>query len=199
MSIISIVLGQDGIVMGADSRLTKKDTHDLMSDQINKLFLIHHNRIGIASTGSYSVNKMHIPDFIYHFENDVLEENDTLKDVSNKLLKELKKDKSKDPPVFYIAGYQDGRQYMYEVTRTKVIPQNFSMLWSGNHPYVDHLMENHGINFSDIYLHDAIRLVKLVIQVEIEMEYFSNQKALCGGPIDILTITKSGGQWHCHK
>lgn len=200
MSVTTMIIAQDGIVAAADSRLTKLKDNTLISDRINKLFLIHQNRYALCSTGTYALNKKNIPDFIHYFDHSVLEETDDLKTTAKKLLAEMKKDKTASPPIFYLAGYEADQPYMYEIIRDKgATRQNFSMIWGGKHEYIDKLMNNHSIDFGLLFMHDAIELAELVINAEIKMEYFSNKTALCGGPIDILTITKSGGQWYRHK
>jgi len=200
MSVTTMIIAQDGIVAAADSRLTKLKDNSLISDQINKLFLIHQNRYAICSIGTYALNKKNIPDFIYYFDHSVLEETDDLKTTAKKLLAEMKKDKTASPPMFYLAGYEADQPYMYEIIRDKgATRQNFSMIWGGNHEYIDKLMNNHSIDFGLLYMHDAIELAELVINAEIKMEYLSNKTATCGGPIDILIITKESGQWYRHK
>lgn len=54
-------------------------------------------------------------------------------------------------------------------------------------------------DWNHMYLRDAIEFAEFIVDVNCKAQRFANGVATCGGPIDLLLITKDGARWIRHK
>lgn len=218
MSIISVVYLPEGIVLAADSRLTRtiktttKDgtvTNDrfTITDNAQKIVLIEKCQVGIASCGTALINEKTISDYIRLFEINDLEENDTPETVANKLLKHNSEFKGTS---FFVCGYSNDIQYIYSITDKGMTRSNvdangtvkYNLNWGGETEALTKLMNAQPVintNLKLMPLKDGIDFAEFMVDVTIKYQRFSDQIKTCGGPIDVLVLTKDNAFWHKNK
>lgn len=55
------------------------------------------------------------------------------------------------------------------------------------------------IQYGQLQLQDGIDLAEFMVDATIRYLRFANREQDCGGPIDILVMTKDQAYWHQHK
>lgn len=221
MSIISIVYLPEGIAIAADSRLTGtrtitdsvgKQTVEkfTISDNAQKIVLLNKSPVGIASFASFGtaiIDGKTIADYIRVFEiNDVID-NDTPEVVADKLLSH-----SAEFPgtTFYVCEYSQDIPYVFLVdstgkTRKNVNSNNeiqYNISWGGELEALSKLVNATpimNINKELMPLKDGIDLSEFMVDITIKYQRFSDRIKTCGGPIDVLVLTKDFAFWHKHK
>lgn len=218
MSIISIVYVPEGIAMAADSRLTGRKTRTnedgsthverfTLSDNAQKIVLLNKCPVGIASFGAAIIKDKTFSDYIRLFEiNDVCE-NDTPEAVAEKLHRH-----GEDFPEtnFYVCGYYEDVPYVYLVNSRGVKRNNvstegavqYNISWGGETEALVKLVNAKpvmDINKRMMPLCDGIDLAEFMVDLTIKYQRFSNVIKTCGGPIDVLVLTKDAAFWHKHK
>lgn len=218
MSIISVVYLPEGIVIAADSRLTgKKEYKDKdgnnvierfpLSDNAQKVVLLNKCKVGIASFGVAYIAGRTIADYIRLFEINDIDENDTPESVADKLLKHGSEFSG---TTFYVCGYSGDVPYVYCVTattktRTNVDPNGniiFNVSWGGEPEALKKLINADPVmqrNEKWMPLKDGIDFAEFMVDVTIKYQRFSDCIKTCGGPIDVLVMTKDKAFWHKHK
>ena len=133
MSIMCCVYVPEGIVMAADSRLTRtKPTKDplvlpssdsstktiiipettyTLSDNTQKVLLIKKVNVGVSFCGNAIINGMTVADFIRRFEIEKVTTTDTTEEVARKLSEYYKGDGTH----FFVCGYNEDIPYVYDV------------------------------------------------------------------------------------
>jgi len=218
MSIVSIVYLPEGIAMAADSRLTgSRSTTDTsgavtvekfpISDNAQKIVLLSKCPVGIASVGTAIINSQTISDYIRLFEIDDIVEGDTPEIVADKLL--LRQNEFTGTK-FYVCGYSQDVPYVFVVSSTGKVRKNveqggdivYSFMWGGEPEALNKLVNSTPVmntNERLMPLKDGIDLAEFMVDLTIKYQRFSSQIRTCGGPIDILVLTKDGAFWHKHK
>lgn len=206
MTIASLVYAVDGIAMATDSRFTltqvKNDGTRQCStviDNAQKLFLVRSNTIGIAFRGKSTINGKSWSEVISSIE--YLK---TVKDISKKLLDEIKKEESMSEfdTTCYVAGYDYNRPYVYYVHKNGVEKINKS----GN-PFYAFMGEVFASKklFEDVLLNKnlkietALQIVEYIVDTEIKYQTLLMDYSFCGGSIDVLAITKDYTRFVKHK
>lgn len=241
MSIMCCVYTPDGIVLAADSRLTRTRTTNItsskendntekitienttytLSDNAQKVLLIKKNAIGISFCGQAFIDGVNISDFIRKFEIKHINEEDSTEVVANK----LKEYFCNIDTIFFICGYDKDTPYVYklykdDMQRINIKNKNidkaikmeqeesnqeeicFGATWSGQPYAITKLLNNKpplNANYNIMPLKDAIDFAEFLIDLTIKHERFCDDIQTCGGPIDILLITKDEALWVKHK
>lgn len=218
MSIISVVYLPEGIVIAADSRLTRtisstaKDgtvTNDrfTITDNAQKIVLLEKCPVGIASCGTALIDGKTIADYLRLFEINDIKESDTPKIVAEKLLTHSSEFKG---TTFFVCGYSDDIPYIYAITSQGLTRRNvdsneiveYSLCWGGETEALKKLMNADPVintNMKLMPLKDGIDFAEFMVDVTIKYQRFSDQIKTCGGPIDILVLTKDKAFWYKNK
>jgi len=215
MSIIASVYLKEGIIMSADSRITgtttykdgTKDRHTL-SDNGQKLFLIKNEQVGISCCGDQEIDGKTVADFIRVFEQSEISETDTVKDVAQKL-NQYTIGKYKSPVIFHVCGYTTGNKHVYRIKNDTVLTvidetnsDECSVVWNGEPKVISNLLTGDNaipIEWNFMQLKDGIDFAEFLIDVTCKVHRFQTGLGTCGGPIDILLLTKDYSKWIRHK
>lgn len=217
MSIVSIVYLPEGIVMAADSRLTGNRSiiqngvtmieKFPISDNAQKIVLLSKCPVGIAFVGTAIIGEQTISDYIRLFEINDVEEGDTPEIVSDKL---FARHSEYPGTTFYVCGYSQDVPYVFVVSangkiRKNVDPNNnivYSFMWGGEPEALTKLVNATPVmntNEKLMPLKDGIDLSEFMVDLTIKYQRFSDRIKTCGGPIDILVLTKDAAFWNKHK
>lgn len=214
MSIITSVYLKEAIVMSADSRITGTTTHQdgtrdrhTISDNGQKLFLIK-NRIGVSCCGEQEIDGRTISDFIRLFEQQEVVETDTVKSVAEKL-NQYVTGKYKSYVMFHVCGYNEGIKYFYRIDGKDVSsvvdeknPDECGAGWNGEPKVIANLLAgDHAIpiEWNFMQLKDGIDFAEFLVDITCKVHRFQTGVGTCGGPIDILLLTKDYSKWVRHK
>ena len=218
MSIISVVYLPEGIVIAADSRLTRTITTTAddgtitndrftTTDNAQKVVLLEKCPVGIASCGTALINDKTIADYIRLFEINDVEENDTPKVVAEKLVKHSAEFKG---TTFFVCGYSEDVPFVYAITDQGIVRKNvdsnnvvqYSLCWGGETEALTKLMNAKPVintNQKIMPLKDGIDFAEFMVDVTIKYQRFSDRIKTCGGPIDVLVLTKDKAFWYKNK
>ena len=132
MSIMCCIYVPEGIIMAADSRITRtkptktvdssptdgKENQKIqfrttytLSDNAQKVLLIKKAGVGVSFCGDAMIDGMTVSDFIRKFEIDRVDEDDTTEIVSQKLLDYYQGQGTH----FFVCGYDNDIPYVYDV------------------------------------------------------------------------------------
>lgn len=215
MSIIATVFIPEGIAMAADSRLTGLTVHHdgtrdrrILSDNSQKLFLIKDNTIGISCCGDARIGGKSVGDFIRSFEIDEVKEEDNIKDIVYKLLK-YTQEKHGDGVTYHVCGYYNDEQYVYNINNKEIIRPNLNKdritagaSWNGETDALVNLMassKSMKVDWKFMQLKDGIDFAEFMVDLTIKTQRFNAGIATCGGPIDLLVITRDYAKFIKHK
>ena len=215
MTILCTTYVPEGVVMAADSRLTrtvivgenekKVYTH---SDKAQKIVLLRKARVGISSCGDAILDSKTISDFLRIFEIEKVEEKDTVIEVAQKLYEYTINYRGKVK--FMVAGYKDDIAYVYDVGMELTLMNGDSLgnifyntIWDGSGGIAIKKLMNAeprmAPNYTLMPLSDAIDFTEFLVDSTIKYERFRDDIQSCGGDIDILVITKDDAFWYQHK
>lgn len=212
MTIISTVYVPEGIVLAADSRLTGYRKYDdglterfTISDNAQKIVLLRNSTIGVVYCGDSIIDGKTLSDFLRLFDIENVEAIDSVENTAFKLSNKLKQYVGIE--VFFIlAGYDNDIPYVYDVSKDHVNRLNYSegkinyaTSWNGDKLPVTNLLADIKFNFDLMPLKDAVDLSEFIAEVAIKYWRFADQISTCGGPIDILVITKDYTEFYRHK
>ncbi len=235
MSLIVTIYVPSGIVMASDSRQTvfiqmqnapnATPIPIVSSDYVNKTFLISKNNIGVSAFGETFLGGIPMDFYIQKFEEEILQIDDTVEKVVDKLLMFFKESYPNADTSFHVAGYEkEGKSsvpYVYHINikRNEKIRLNFSYemkkvvygaSWGGegdilneilNPVYLKDPFGNYNqipkspILWDAMPLQDAIDFAVYAIRTTIDTMRFQARPKTVGGPIDVLLITKDGGKF----
>ncbi|MCR5448489.1 MAG: hypothetical protein K6F23_03770 [Solobacterium sp.] len=216
MSVISCVFVPEGIAMAADSRITGarivKDKERIInekftiSDNGQKLFLLK-DRIGISFTGNTMQNNQNIVDYLSDFSEKEITEDDNVDTVIEKLHQNLKAIDPNNTTIFFVGGYVGNEQRVYRVNAKEIYTWTsgkgkYGACWNGDIAHITNLINGKPkmeFDWNHMYLRDAIEFAEFIVDVNCKAQRFANGVATCGGPIDLLLITKDGARWIRHK
>lgn len=148
-----------------------------------------------------------ISDYIRLFEINNITNGDTPEMVADKLLGY----KSEYPKtIFYVCGYNDDIPYIFEInangkTRKNIDESNnvtYNLMWNGAPEALTKLINAEptiNINPHLMPLKDGIDLSEFMVDLTIKYQRFSCEMKTCGGPIDVLVLTKDDAFWYKHK
>lgn len=213
MSIIASVYLKEGIIMSADSRITgttthkdgTKDRHPL-SDNGQKLFLIKNDNVGISSCGAQMIDGKTIADFIRIFGQEEVTDNDTVEEVAEKLSKYID-GKYQGDLIFHVCGYDDTKKCVYRITNGALTLEADSqddcgVVWNGEPKVISNILTGANaipIEWNFMQLKDGIDFAEFLIDITCKIHRFQTGLGTCGGPIDILLLTKGYTKWIRHK
>jgi len=216
MSIICTVYLPEGIVMAAESRLTgirttsEKETTNIskfaLSDNYQKIVLLDKVKVGISFCGDLIIQGKTVADFLRIFEIEKVEKDDTVEIITRKLVDFLK---GHNTTKFFLCGYENDVPFFYVIS-PKVVRRNindqgnitYGSSWNGQVSAISRLINTDPttrINFGLMPLKDGIDLAEFLIETTIKYERFQEDIQTCGGPIDILILTKDDVFWYKHK
>lgn len=215
MSIIASVYLKEGIIMSADSRITGITTHPdgtkdrhTVSDNGQKLFLIKNNTIGISSCGDCEIDGKTVADFIRIFEQEQISEQDTIKDIADKL-NQYVSGKYSGSVIFHICGYANEKKYIYKIEGNAVTtivddsdPDKCGAIWNGEPVVISNILTGANatpIEWNFMQLKDGIDFADFLVDATCKVHRFQSGLGTCGGPIDILLLTKGYSKWIRHK
>lgn len=215
MSIISTIYVPEGIVMAADSRITGKQERVVdgkkerdsftISDNGQKIVKLNKVKVGINFCGNMIKDGNTIADCLRLFEIDVIKEDDSVKNVADKLFDYMG---GFTGTAFTVGGYNHDEAFVYSVT-DHVERVNTSNGFPG--PCINFNGQTEAINkllaleprmkisLDLMPLKDGIDFAQFLIDLTIKYERFQDSIQTCGGPIDVLVITKDNIFWHRHK
>ena len=225
MSVMCAVFVPDGIVMAAESRQTVGITQVrpgqppqvhaeprvlnrmnqpgqppvqmlAQSDNAQKIMLLSKVKVGISACGIGILNGKTVSDFIRSFEIDKVDKSDTVTQVAHKL-----QDYAKEffPQVnFFVCGYEE------EIKRSNIEngKLRYASIWSGEQAAITKLLNGNPpmlVNHVLMPLKDAVDFAEFLIDLTIKSQRFEMKVATCGGPIDLLVLTKDESFWYRHK
>lgn len=207
MTIITLTNVPDGIVIAADSRLSKITGNGLsfLSDNMEKIHNI--NNFGLAFHGDSDYRGKSILDIIKDFKKEINFQ-DTINDVEFKLKKFMQLNYIEMNTDFWLAGYKLNEQFVYHIfnnklnwisERVNIGEKKFCSYQGGNVDLVRKLNEIITPDFEKMNLEKAIKFSEYYVETTIKGLEFNNQYSNCGGPIDILVIKSDNIYFQRHK
>lgn len=215
MSIIATAFLTDGMVLAADSRITKTKCEDkegvkhekefTFSDEGQKIVLLKKIPVGIAFCGSMRVDGNMALANIRCFEETEVDVTDNVESVANKLFKYSNNNGTK----YLVCGYMDKEPYVYSVD-DQIVRHNvnsdgeviYGVAWRGKTDAASKVINSEpklDIDYSSMSLNDGIDLAKFIVNLTIQYEKFQDDIQTCGGPIDILVFEPDNIFWYQHK
>lgn len=215
MTIIATVCVPEGIAMAADSRLTGQRIisdfeveHYTMSDNAQKLVLVREETIGISFCGDAIIEGKTVADFLRLFDISMVEENDSVEDVARKL-KDYLQDYQQYNVSFFVAGFDNDEPFVYDVDLREMSRYNYkngqpeyACSWKGQLEAISKLFVGSPptvLDFDLMPLKDAVDFSHFLVDLTVKYERFKDSIATCGGPIDLLVITKDYTKFVRHK
>lgn len=213
MTIISSVYVPEGIALSSDSRLTGHIQHEhgidrfSISDNTQKLVLLRKSTIGVAFCGDAIIDKKTVADFLRVFDIKHVLEKDTVQEVAMKLQRYLLKSYNQYNVHFIVAGYDKDVPFVFDVNKDNCYRANhdeekgiiYGASWNGESEPVSKLFKDTPFNFDLMPLKDAVDFSEFIAEIAIKYERFADKIPTCGGPIDILVITKDYTDFYKHK
>jgi Proteasome subunit len=212
VTIIAVTFVPDGIVMAADSRLTTIKQHKdgkiekyVFSDNQDKVFLLNNN-IGLCFLGTGFRDGMKVTSVIEELNKTIIKEKISIVETSEKAHELLKTQYSNLEVQFCLAGYFKDEQHIYVVNKHfshKINDHNsFGRYVDGDEDIstkIRSFLDGGQFNLQLMPLKDAIVFTEFIIQTAINYQNFEDKLASCGGPVDILVITKDYAKFYKHK
>ncbi|MDR4986155.1 hypothetical protein RGU74_21315 [Bacillus cereus] len=212
MTIISAVFVPEGIAMAADSRLTNTINKErnveyfTLTDNAQKLLTVRGETVGISFCGNAFLDGKTVADFIRLFDIKQINSTDTVRDIAEKLHVHLKS-YTDDISSFYIAGYDYDRPCAYAVSREICENLNedpegellYGSVWNGDIERITPFIQSIRANYELMPLKDAVDYAEFIVELNIKEQRFNDGISTCGGPIDLLVITKDYTKFLKHK
>ena len=218
MSVLSVVAVPEGIAMAADSRLTRRRgtknqngaaciVEYTLSDNVQKLVLLSKTPVGIGFVGKAIINGRTVSDYLRLFEIECVEKDDTPEMVASKL---FRKRNECPETLFYVCGYNNDEPFVYLIGTDRIVRRNvsadnrviYTAAWTGEKEALAKLVNADpvmNIDMDTMPLKDAIDFSEFMVDVTIKYQRFSDRIQTCGGPIDVLVLTKDGAFWYRNK
>lgn len=217
MSQLVTVFAQDGIVMGADSRISYDNSYGKYHfDSSYKLFCTSAG-VGISTCGNAEINGTRIQNYIADFIDRNSEESNP-EVIANLLLDEFKNYDLYT--TFHVCGYHDGTPKGYRVCtkspevvdKREFIP---GCIWDGDNYVISRLLNKcyngnadgtpgdlapyRQVPWELMTVIEATDIVEFMIDTACKMSKYHRNQPTVGGPIDILVIRKNGATWYKRK
>lgn len=213
MTIISAVYVPEGIAMAADSRLTgtrragERVEHFTVTDNAQKLILVRNETIAISFSGDAIIDNKTVADFLRIFDIEKIQESDTVSEVANKLKQYLEEEYQQYDVVFIVAGFDNDIPFVFTVHKNAVTLENsnedgsvnYGALWRGETDPLNKLLSNFSFNADLTPLKDAADFAEFLVELTVKYTRFEDKISTCGGPIDIVVITKDYIKFLKHK
>lgn len=217
MTILATVFVPEGIVMAVDSRMTinmppqSDGTKEkfVLTDNAQKIFFLKNANMGISCCGELKINGLMISEFIERFDSEIIPGKETVECIANNFLDHVNKRNLTGKIAFHLCGYQE-QPYVYVIEYGKLSRRNtdneskliYSMIATGETMIINNLLYGKDfipIPYTIMPIRDAIDFCAFLVEVVIRIEAFGGFMAACGGPIDILLLTKGETLWIKHK
>lgn len=216
MSIIATVYIPEGIAMAADSRLTGITTHQengfvdrhVLSDASQKIFLVNNDTVGISCCGDGQIANKSVGDFIRIFEIEKLGEDETVTSIAEKL-KDYTMANHGTGVIYHVCGFDKDEKFVYRILNNEITLMNwnnntedYGVTWDGEPEVLANLFcgqNQFPIEFGFMQLKDGSDLAEFMVKVTCDSLKFRSGLATCGGPIDVLILTKDYSKWVRHK
>jgi hypothetical protein len=225
MSLVVTVYVPSGIVMAADSRLIVRRTeereeegvkvraeqHLVFSDNSNAVVKLRRVPFGVSTYDAGVINHEPTESHIYRFESEVVEEEDDIDAVADKLLAYFQERHPKVAVGFHIAGYRTlGRTRepvvlvghttretkIRRVNATETGEVQWGVARAGDTTVPNRLIDpKHLPLFAAMPLQDAIDYSIHLIRTTIDTLRFEPRFPTVGGPIDVLVVRPDGPLW----
>ena len=228
MSFVVTVYVPEAIVMASDSRQTatiKNQVETVSSDFAYKTFLLPSQRVGVSTFGQAALGGVGVQSQVERFAEEVVEEDDGVEMVAEKLIRHLHERYSDADTGFYVAGFKrEGRAsipHVYychvaraEVSRKNVNPRNgeltYGASWGGQADVITRLLKAKQVvgaegqlqeisaahvNWHLLNVQDAIDFAIYAVRTTIDTMRFEARPKNVGGPIDVLLLTPAGARW----
>ena len=161
----------------------------------------------IASFGTAIIGGKTIADYIRLFEINDVEDSDSPDTIARKLFQHAGEFNGAN---FSVCGYSSDLPYIYlvdssgkkRINITKDGNIDYGLAWGGETEALNKLINaqpNMNINYSLMPLKDGIDFSKFMVETTIKYQRFSDRIKTCGGPIDILVLTKDSAYWYNNK
>jgi 20S proteasome alpha/beta subunit len=211
MTVIVTVHVPDGIVMAADSRLTRTEVFNnviqkyIVSDNAQKVFLLKKVKVGILYCGEGYFNNIHVADFLRKFESNKISADDRIEKIAENLKIYLNSFSEGISTIFLVAGYDDNNTaQIFEVKydRYTQLTKEYTVIWHGEPTAITKLVNGDPplkINYISTTIKDAVELAEFLINMTISYQRFDYAIATCGGSVDVLVITKDYAHFAKHK
>ena len=222
MSFVITVYVPTGIVLASDSRqsitiegkapdgrpLPKIET--VSSDFVYKTFLLEKQKVGINSYGDSLLGKVTTESHIKRFTEEMLDDDDDVTTVPNKVIEFFRRDFPKADTAFHVAGFKkmDKKSILYvfrchvgknTIERPNVAPKTGNVVygasWGGQADVIASLLQptpgqpKAPIIWDAMTIQDAIDFAIYAVRTTIDTMRFQARPKNVGGPVDVLLIT----------
>lgn len=224
MSLVIAVYVPSGIVLAADSRVSAtkreevqqdqekvvRETQFVLSDHAYKVIDLDKLSVGIATFGDALLENQHIETHIRAFEEELLEDGESVESVARKLLEHFR---ARFPGVtlgFFVAGYElaEGRSVPYVFTvdtkrnsleRINIAEDQkikYGVVRGGDTLIVNRLVAKDFLPpFAAMPLQDAVDYAVHLIRTTIDELRFEPRFPTVGGEIDVLAVLPRVLRW----
>ena len=194
------------------------------TDTTYKTFRFRNGRIGVSTCGDGKVGDKRVTQFVEEVFNTFDEEKEvTVEEMSKKLHEALKAAHALVSISFIVAGYDSKEDWvpkMWKVSQDSISggeEKGFGATWDGEWNVLSRLFASlfikretdKGVQYiphpenpvlwNFFTLQDAVDFAEHAIRTTIETMRFQECVKTVGGPIDILVLKPSGGQWIARK
>ncbi|MDQ0228242.1 hypothetical protein [Metabacillus niabensis] len=208
MTFLAITYVPDGIAIAADSRLTRNLNYAnglsekyIMTDNQDKIFILANGKYGICFHGTNHEGKISTTKLLSDFELECINDKDDIQEVADKLKKYLLNKYPFRETEFYLVGYSEDEPFVFLVNRRlieriNVLDRNevyFGSYWIGERILVSAIkgLIDQGIfDFELMTVLDAAEMSEFIVSTAVNFQKLQDVFAECGGPIDVLLITK---------
>lgn len=211
MTIVSVVYVPEGIAMSADSRLISTSVTDegvterlVLTDSAQKLVLINKGQVGVSFTGDAIVQGKTVADHLRIFDIEKVEKLSTIQDIVTSLQAFVAEKQIN--VLLLVAGFQDDEPHVYSINQQSFNRLNkredeilYNASWTGDTEAADKLLISTNVDYKLMPLRDAIDFSEFIVETSIKYQRFEKKIATCGGPIDLLVITKDYTKFTRHK
>lgn len=206
---------QSGVIQQGEPRLVNRMNQPgqppvtpifTQSDNAQKIMLLNKVKVGISACGIGILNGKTVSDYIRSFEIEEVSTEDTVSSVAQKL--QIYSSRFFPQVNFFVCGYDSDEPFVYTVNReiTRNNMENgklrYSSMWSGEQASITKLLNGQPpmmVNHALMPLKDAIDFAEFLVDLTIKSQRFEFKPATCGGPIDVLVLTKDELFWYRHK
>jgi|GEM_PF-4820780 len=212
MTVLVSALTPEGIVMTTDSRLTslpvKPDDPDppyVSSDQAIKLYLLRNFNAGFSLAGPIISPGYTLAKVVASVDDSKFE---TFDQLARALLVKIS-NATNQSFCFHLAGYYHGQPTICKGTfhhlsglSVDCRSGKYCILADGEYKLIEKIIEylqKGGWQIEGMPLLDAIDLVVLLTQSQIEFSRFRAKLSPVGGPVDVLVITPDQAYFAAHK
>lgn len=147
-----------------------------------------------------------IADFIRIFEQEEVNDADTVETIAEKLSKYVV-GKYQGDLAFHVCGYNDIKKCVYRIINDTLTLEADTqdlcgVIWNGEPKVISNILTGANaipIEWDFMQLKDGIDFAEFLIDITCKIHRFQTGLGTCGGPIDILLLTKGYTKWIRHK